>query len=99
MLARISLVLSMIACMLVSRPDIVLARTWSDASGLHKIEGEFVKLADGKVDIRCDNGKLVRILLEKLSEADQQFVGFQVHHVVITVVAFFPQTFRIVIKC
>ena len=48
------------------------ARTWTDSTGKHKIEGEFVKLADGQVDIRRDDGKLVRIPLEKLSEADQQ---------------------------
>jgi hypothetical protein len=48
------------------------ARTWTDITGKHKIEGEFVKLADGQVDIRREDGKLVRIPLEKLSEADQQ---------------------------
>ena len=50
-----------------------LARTWTDSTGTHKIEGEFVKLADSKVDIRREDGKLVRIPLDKLSEADQQF--------------------------
>ena len=44
-----------------------LARIWTDSTGKHKIEGEFVKLADGKVDIRRDDGKLARIPLEKLS--------------------------------
>jgi hypothetical protein len=51
-----------------------LARTWTDSTGKYKIEGEFVWLADGQVDIRRDDGKLVRIPLEKLSEADQQRV-------------------------
>ena len=50
------------------------ARTWTDSAGKHKVEGEFVKLANGQVDIRCDDGKLVRIPLEKLSEADQRHV-------------------------
>ena len=50
------------------------ARTWADSTGKHRIEGDFVKLADGKVDIRCDDGKLVRIPLDKLCEDDQTFV-------------------------
>ena len=49
------------------------ARTWTDSTGKHKIEGEFVKLADGQVDIRRDDGKLVRIRLDKLSEDDQKY--------------------------
>jgi hypothetical protein len=50
------------------------ARTWTDSTGKHKIEGDFVNLAGGKVDIRRDDGKLVRIPLDKLSEDDQTFV-------------------------
>ena len=50
------------------------ARTWTDSTGTHKIEGEFVKLADGKVEIRRDDGKLFRIALDKLCEDDQKFV-------------------------
>ncbi|MCY2986742.1 MAG: SHD1 domain-containing protein [Planctomycetota bacterium] len=50
------------------------ARTWTDSTGKHKIEGEFVKLAEGQVDIRGDNGTLIRIPLEKLSEENQQYV-------------------------
>ena len=50
-----------------------LARTWTDTTGKYKIEGEFIKLTDGQVDVRRDDGKLVRIPLEKLSEADQQY--------------------------
>jgi hypothetical protein len=48
------------------------ARTWSDNTGQYKIEGEFVQLAAGHVDLRRDDGKLVRIPLEKLSPADQE---------------------------
>jgi hypothetical protein len=51
-----------------------VARIWTDKTGTHKVEGEFVKLSDGNVDIRRDDGKLVRIPLDKLSEDDQKFV-------------------------
>ena len=50
------------------------ARTWTNSTGKFKIEGEFVKLADGTVDIRRDDGKLIRIPLDKLSEEDQKYV-------------------------
>ncbi|MCY2986743.1 MAG: SHD1 domain-containing protein [Planctomycetota bacterium] len=53
------------------------ARTWTDSTGKHKIEGEFVKLAEGQVDIRRDDGKLVRIPLEKLSQADREYARRQ----------------------
>ena len=51
-----------------------LAHTWTDSTGKHKIEGKFVKLADGTVEIRRDDGQTVRIALEKLSDVDQAFV-------------------------
>ncbi|MEI8376080.1 MAG: SHD1 domain-containing protein [Planctomycetota bacterium] len=51
-----------------------LARTWTDSTGTHKVEGEFVKMAEGTVDIRRTDGQLLHIPLEKLSEADQAFV-------------------------
>jgi len=60
--------------LLLSLPLEAPARTWTDSTGRHTIEGEFAKLADGNVEIRRADGKLVRIPLEKLSEADQQHV-------------------------
>jgi len=50
------------------------ARTWTDATGRYTIQGDFEKLEKGTVNIRRDDGKLVRIPLEKLSEADRQHV-------------------------
>jgi hypothetical protein len=46
-------------------------RNWTDISGKHKIEAEFVKFADGKVTLKKKDGQEVSLLLEKLSEADQ----------------------------
>ena len=51
-----------------------LARTWTDSSGTHKFEGEFVNLTDGNVDIRSEDGKVIHVPLEKLSEQDQKYV-------------------------
>ena len=65
--------LSWIVLMLASASP-SLARTWTDSSGTHKIEGEFVNLTDGNVDIRRDDGNVVRVPLEKLSEQDQKYV-------------------------
>jgi len=57
----------------------VSARTWTDTTGKYSIDGEFIKLADGTVSIRQDDGKLIRIPLEKLSDSDQEFVRQQTH--------------------
>jgi len=48
------------------------ARTWTDSTGKYKIEGKFIKVTDDQVAILRDDGKVVRVPLAKLSEADQQ---------------------------
>jgi hypothetical protein len=68
-IARLCLVLIFTVC-----ASMAVARTWTDSAGTHKIEGEFVTLADGKVEIRRNDGKLLRVALEKLSEEDQKYV-------------------------
>lgn len=50
------------------------ARKWTDSTGKYSIEGDFAGLTDGQVDIRRDDGKVVRVPLEKLSQADQEHV-------------------------
>jgi hypothetical protein len=52
-------------------------RTWSDSTGKHKVEAEFVELKDQKVTLRRKDGKAITIALEKLSEADRSFVRSQ----------------------
>ncbi len=49
-------------------------RTWSDSTGQHQIEAEFVELKDGAVELRKADGNRTKIPLSKLSEADQAFV-------------------------
>jgi hypothetical protein len=49
-------------------------RTWTDASGFFTREAALVECRDGTVLLRNKDDTLVRIPLEKLSEADREFV-------------------------
>lgn len=49
-------------------------RTWTDKTGKFKIRGELVELQDGKARLRIAGGKEIKVPLERLSEADQQFI-------------------------
>jgi len=50
-------------------------RTWTDSTGKHKVEAEFVELKDGKVQLRKADGAMVRVPVERLSEADRAYIG------------------------
>ena len=50
------------------------ARTWTDSTGKHKTEAEFVDCTDGVVRLKKDDGAVISVPMEKLSEADQEFV-------------------------
>lgn len=48
-------------------------RTWTDTTGKFKVEAAFVKLEDGKVELkRKDNGKTLSLAIEKLSKTDAE---------------------------
>jgi len=49
-------------------------RTWTDASGQHKVEARFRGVSDGKVQLRKSDGKDLVLPLEKLSSADQEWI-------------------------
>lgn len=49
-------------------------RTWSDVTGRFRIEAAFVSMADGKVNLRRADNRVVAVPLEKLSAADQAYV-------------------------
>lgn len=49
-------------------------RTWTDATGKHKVEAKFLDFADGKVRLKRQDGKIVTMALERLSKADQKLV-------------------------
>ncbi len=50
-------------------------RNWTDASGRFSIEAEMVGFQDGLVHLQRADGKVVKVPLEKLSPADQEFAG------------------------
>src|SRR4051812_8138622 len=73
MIRRVVLSLSTVVCILCLRP--VLARTWTDSSGTHAIEAEFVRV-DGEVVVaKKADGTVVTMPLEKLSQPDRDFVA------------------------
>ncbi len=49
------------------------AHTWTDASGKHTIEAEFVSLSSGSVTLKKTDGETISLPLEKLSSVDQEF--------------------------
>ena len=68
-------------CALYSLPlDLVMGqdspRTWTDNTGKYKIEATFVKVENGQVELkRADNGKVVKLPLSRLSDADKKYVS------------------------
>ena len=59
-------------CLICLRP--VLARTWTDSSGTYKVEAELVKLDGEVVELKKPDGTVIKVPLDKLSEADRVFV-------------------------
>lgn len=49
-------------------------RTWTDATGKHKVEAKFEKMDGAVVVLLKENGRNARLPLEKLSETDRDFV-------------------------
>lgn len=59
-------------------PSSSQARTWSSASGTFKVEGELVEARpDGTLLLKDQDGKMVEVQLDLLSQADQDFVRQQ----------------------
>ena len=46
-------------------------RVWTDSTGKHTVEAEFVELKDGRVRLKKEDGKIITIPIDKLSEVDQ----------------------------
>src|SRR4051812_10615308 len=49
-------------------------RTWTDKTGKFKTSGELVEVQDGQALLRRADGKEIKVPLERLSDADQQFI-------------------------
>lgn len=50
------------------------SRTWTDATGQFRVEAELLAVADGKVQLKKSDGSVVSVPLEKLSQADRDFL-------------------------
>ena len=50
-------------------------RIWTDSTGKHKVRAKFDSVEDGKAVLICDGGRKVKIALDKLSKADQDFIA------------------------
>ncbi|HZL88224.1 MAG TPA: SHD1 domain-containing protein, partial [Pirellulaceae bacterium] len=46
--------------------------TWVDTTGKYKTEATFLRLADGKVELKKADGSIAKVPLDKLSAADQE---------------------------
>lgn len=51
------------------------ARKWTDSTGKHTIEAEFVEYKSGKAWLKKENGQIIGVTLERLSRADRDFVA------------------------
>ena len=49
-------------------------RTWTDSTGEHRTEAEFVGLSGTDVKLKTPDGRLLTLSLDKLSQADQDYV-------------------------
>lgn len=74
MLARSRLVVVVVCLVVASSVAKSEVRTWTDGTGKHKVRAELTGTKDGKVSLRKENGKLTRVPLGRLSEADQKYV-------------------------
>ena len=53
-------------------------RTWTDVSGKHRTEAAFLGFENGQVRLKKADGKIIPVAIEKLSDADQEYVKSQV---------------------
>ena len=49
-------------------------RTWTDSTGKHKVEGDFLEILEGQVKLQRTDGKKVSLPLSKLSKEDQAYL-------------------------
>jgi hypothetical protein len=52
-------------------------RTWRAATGAFEVQATFVELKSGKVTLKKANGRTIKVPLEKLSKADQEYAKQQ----------------------
>lgn len=52
-----------------------VAREWTDSTGTHKIEAEYISFKNGKVYLEKPGGEVITVPLDKLSQGDREFVA------------------------
>ncbi len=62
---------------LASCTSMASGRKWTDSTGKYTIEAEFVDFKHGKVQLEKTGGSIVSLPIERLSEADREFVKLQ----------------------
>lgn len=74
---QLSLIAPLSNLRLVSRGAVIslAEREWQDASGRFSITATLIREVEGKVELRKQDGQTVKVLLKKLSEADQTYVA------------------------
>jgi hypothetical protein len=73
MINRLARLLLLIALLLTSNPAI--ARVWSDATGQYKVEGDLIAFNDEQVVLQRADGDLGAVPIEKLSQADREYLA------------------------
>jgi hypothetical protein len=61
--------------LLAATAPLASARKWTSNDGKYSVEAELVELADGRVRLKKAEGATVTVSLERLSEADRQFLA------------------------
>ena len=66
----------LIAVMTLVLPCVAWAETrnWTDITGKHQVEAEFIDSENGAVNLKRSDGKIISVPLDKLSFADQDHV-------------------------
>jgi hypothetical protein len=65
------------AIVLVLQASNAHARKWTDKTGKFSVEADYVDLTDGKVVLKKTDGNVISVPLDRLSDADQQYVESQ----------------------
>jgi len=73
MFARSCLTAAVIGC--VASLSLGDSREWTDVTGKFRIQAEFMEVKDGKVRLKKHSGEIVAIAIEKLSDADREYVS------------------------
>lgn len=71
---KLSLLSLVTAFTVITSSLIAEIRTWTDASGLHKVSAELMGVAGGMVSLKTQDGRVVRLAMTQLSKEDQAFL-------------------------